>query len=179
MLKPSLILWERHGQWAPRLRRALGSNGPAVREVRTAVDCLNILAAAPRSLVAVEFEPPQADRVWSTLWQIECTYPQARSLVLARREYAEYAPQAFEAGARGFIMSSRDLHRVARFARRHFEVAPAVEPASEGADSPEVKQVVAELFAELSRTGDDQPRRQGLEQLARRLPRPAWKMRKN
>lgn len=179
MQSPALIVWERNGEWAPRLRRALGSTGPSIREVRSAAECLSTLSAAPRSVVVIEFEPPQADRVWATLWRIECSYPAARSLVLSGRECAEYAPQAFEAGARGFIMSSRELHRVARFVRRHFEVAPAVEPAGEGENVPELKQVVNELFAELSRTSDDRARRQCLEWLARRLPRSDWKMRKN
>ena len=172
MATPGLIVWERNGEWAPRLRRALGSKGPAIREVRSAVDCLSSLSAAPASAVAIEFEPAIADRVWATLWQIERFYPAARSLVLAKREYAEYAPQAFEAGARGFIMSSRDLPQVASFVRRHFQVAPAVEPAREGEKVADFGQVVGELFAELSRTGDDRARRQCLELLGRRLPHP-------
>lgn len=179
MLTPSLILWERSGDWAARLRRALGPAGPALREVRTAAECLGNLSSAPGSLVVVEFAPSRAGDVWKTLWQIECAYPAARSLVLAEREWTEYAPQAFEAGARGFIMSARDLHQVAKFARRHFEVTPAVERASWAEQALDLPQVVDELFTELSRSGDGRARQRCLQWLAQQLPRPDSKMRKH
>jgi DNA-binding NarL/FixJ family response regulator len=173
----SLIVWERQGHWAPRWRRALGPPPPAIREVRSAGECFEELSVSPGSILAVEFEPATAKRVLATLWEIEQFHPAARSLVLSGREFAEYAPQAFEAGARGFIISSRELSLAANFVRRHLELSTAHAATVQSLAKPELPQVVQELFAELARGDDPQVRRRCLETLARRLPTPELKQR--
>lgn len=171
MPEPAVIVWERRGDWADRLRHALGPS-VAVREVRSQSECSSALAAAPASIVAIACDPAHGAAIVATLWEIEARYPAARSLVLAERDQAEYARWAFEAGARWFIMSSRQLAPVARFVRRHLAGVAVASPDAAG-EVADPRQIVDDLFGRLPHADGALLARRSIERLAAMLPRPS------
>src|SRR5262245_27064579 len=124
MSTAGVIVWERNGDWAPRLRRAFGTHPIALRETRSPGECLARLAQSPASVTAMDIAPDSARGVLEQLWRVERLFPEARSAVLVRREHASYAPALFEAGARLLITTPRQLAGFVRFVRRHLELAP-------------------------------------------------------
>ena len=121
------IVCERSGAWATALRGAAGGWRAPWRETRTARDCLDVLAASPASVVAVELSQPKLDETLGLLATIGELYPRARTLVLADRALADYEWLALELGVAAFVTSPRDLLPLVMLARRRLS-SPSADP---------------------------------------------------
>lgn len=153
-MKPaSLIVWERTGQWASRLRRTPQCPQPALREVHSGEELLWRLEQSPASLAAIEFQPSHAGRIAERLWDIERRFPRARSVVLSDRAWESFAPMLIEAGARAFVTTERQLEALVRLVNRHLELASAAalraDPSSKGNAGATTAEGVAAVLDEL------------------------------
>jgi hypothetical protein len=118
-----LIVCERSGLWATRIRPALGRE-LAMRETRLLADCRAELAAAPASLLVVELRAGNAREVFDLLVEVSATYPLARVVVVASRGSEASEDALREAGAVHFSTSPRTASTITRLAQRHADRVP-------------------------------------------------------
>jgi hypothetical protein len=118
-----LIVCERTGRWAIRLRREWGE-GLRVTETRSLSDAWQALQAAPCSFLVVELTATGAEGLIEWLPGLERQFPLARAAVVAGRRLAVYELAAREAGAVAFSCSGRGLRPLVEAAGRHLRAAP-------------------------------------------------------
>jgi hypothetical protein len=116
-----VIVCERNGHWAARLRQTLALPSGRLRETRTPAHCLEALAAAPASLVLVELPAGREEAALELISRVEREFPPARSVVLAERGLERLETAARELGAIHFAVAPRDLRPLAELARRMFQ----------------------------------------------------------
>jgi hypothetical protein len=119
-----LIICEKSGHWAAALRRAAGSRGLPIGEVRSPEQAQRELAQRPASIVAIEVSAATLAKTLSqaVAWRIR--YPAAQFLLLAEPELAAIEPELREGGALHVVYSTRDLAATVRLIRRHLARAP-------------------------------------------------------
>jgi ActR/RegA family two-component response regulator len=118
-----LIVCERTGRWAMRLRRECGE-GLRMEETRSLADAWEALRAAPESFLVVELAATAAEGLIERLPALERHFPLARAAVVAGRRLAVYKLAAREAGAVDFVSSGRGLRLLADAVRRHLAAVP-------------------------------------------------------
>jgi len=123
-----LIICERTGTWAAALRRALADR-VKLRETRSLEACESELSTAPQSILALELNATNVERVLDLLARLAWQAPQARAIVLADRRWRAYEWLLREAGAVHVVTSRRDLGSVADLVAAHVARLP-VRPAS-------------------------------------------------
>jgi hypothetical protein len=122
--KPArLIVCERTGHWAVRLRRDWGE-GLRLEETRSLAEAWQALGAAPASFLVVELTATGAEGLIQRLSALERQFPLARAAVVAGRRLAAYEIAVREAGAVEFICSGRGLRPLVDAIRRHLLAVP-------------------------------------------------------
>jgi hypothetical protein len=124
MIKPGVIVCERTGIWATALRRCLPEE-IRLRQTRRLAECVDALAEAPDSLLALELSRSNLSAVLDLLAGLGQKFPRARAVVLAERGCEPYEWLVREAGAVHFTSSPRESETVARLVSRHRETIPA------------------------------------------------------
>ena len=133
MMQPSterrpaqLLVAERDGDWAVRLRRLVGPLGPRVVETRSLVQLWERLAEAPASFAVAELTLGGVEGLVQRLVRLPRDFPQAQVAVVAPRSHAAYEGLLLEAGAVLFVASPRRLAPLAEMAcRRLAQSVPA------------------------------------------------------
>ncbi|MEX2139754.1 MAG: hypothetical protein WD894_10870 [Pirellulales bacterium] len=116
--KPALILFERHGRWAPSLRRhGLVERLPLV-EARSFAELEELLPSYPQVLVGLELHRDAADRVVAWLGRRSVALD-AKVIVFAERGMRVYETVCREAGAVHFIASEFELFSLAAVIDRY------------------------------------------------------------
>jgi hypothetical protein len=151
--------------------------------VRDYDECLARVDASPGSVAIIQWRPELAERISQLLWQIERFRSQSRSVVVCEQGSEPYRPLAFEAGARMFIGSPRNIGAVARFIRRHLAIYAAEGGAEWGdvrhtvgddhevGDEHEAAAVIGDLFDELAENNGELAVQRSIARLASRLPK--------
>ena len=121
--KPRLIVCERTGIWAVRLRTHLPREIP-LRQTRLLDECVDELGRAPGSLVVLEVSAANLQNVLGLAAELGCQFPQARWAAVAERGNASYEGLLREAGAVHFATSPRTADVLARLAVRHAARVP-------------------------------------------------------
>jgi hypothetical protein len=124
MIRPGVIVCERTGTWATALRRFLPDE-IRLRQTRRLAECVDALAEAPDSLLALELSRSNLSAVLDLLAGLGQKFPRARAVVLAERGCEPYEWLVREAGAVHFTSSPRESETVARLVSRHRETIPA------------------------------------------------------
>jgi hypothetical protein len=118
-----LIVCERTGRWAIRLRRAWGE-GLRMQETRSLADAWQALRAAPGSFLVAELTATGAEGLIERLPALERQFPLARAAIVAGRRLAIYEFAAREAGAVDFTCSAGGLRPLVDAIRRHLRAVP-------------------------------------------------------
>lgn len=121
--KPRLIVCERTGIWAARLRPHLPPEMP-VRQTRSLDECVEELGRAPGSLLVLEVSAANLRNVLQRTAELDRQFPLARWAAVAERGYASFEGLLREAGALHFATSPRTADVLARVAVRHAARVP-------------------------------------------------------
>ena len=124
MLTARLIVCERTGYWAARLRRLTTVYGLAITETRSLADCWDELQRSPASVLALEVSPGGTAALAARLMELETAYPQAIAVLLASRQWRWLADELREAGARHVVSDLRGCGPLIRLVSRHLARAP-------------------------------------------------------
>lgn len=124
MIKPGVIVCERTGILAAALRGCLPEE-IRLQQTRRLAECVDALAEAPDSLLALELTRENVSGVLDLLADLGQKFPRTRAVVLADRSCASYEGLMREAGAVHFTTSPRESENLARLAKRHRETIPA------------------------------------------------------
>jgi hypothetical protein len=123
MTAPRLIVCERTTRWAIALRAAL-AGPPRLVETRSLSQCAAELAQSPASLAAVETTGANLGLVLELLDHMSQRFPRARAVALIEPELLPAAVLLREAQAIDVLAWAHEAPRVARLARRQFDLAP-------------------------------------------------------
>lgn len=126
---PTVVVWEAHPTWAPRIRRMLeeargraqaGGAGPlTVRECRIADDCRQELSDCPDALLAVELPAAGCRSQLELLAGLGRDFPWVRALVLVDPTWARYEWELRRLGAVLVVGRMTQLALAARVIWRH------------------------------------------------------------
>ena len=125
MAAAKLIVCEKSGAWAVALRREFGADEVRVYETRSLAECGDELRLAPASFLVCSATAANAANVCDFLVRLAQRYPDARAVVAANADAADYAELFREGGALAVVTSARELRGVANLIRRHFQRFPA------------------------------------------------------
>jgi hypothetical protein len=120
--RPRVIVHERQGLWAARLRPRLPVQIP-LRQTRSPAECLAELNLAPASFLVLETSPANLEGVLDILAQVR-RHRWARSAAVAERQHAALEWLLREAGAVHFCTSPRRAGEIAALIARHTEFVP-------------------------------------------------------
>ena len=121
--EPRVILLERSGAWATRLRSSLPS-GVRLREVRSYPECWQELPAGAPALLAIELTERTVASAVEMLTRLERLRPHTLALALAELRLAGYEELVREAGAVHFITSRRNMQHLGELIGRYFARFP-------------------------------------------------------
>jgi DNA-binding NarL/FixJ family response regulator len=121
--KPRLIVCERTGTWAARLRTHLPAEMP-LRQTRSLDECLEELGRSPGSLLVLEVSAANLRDVIGLAADLGRRFPHARWVAVTDRANASYEGLLREAGAVHFVVSPRTADILARLAVRHAARVP-------------------------------------------------------
>ncbi len=121
--KPRLIIYERMGTWAARMRPHVPSD-MQLRQTRSLDECTGELRQAPGSLVVVEVTDVNLDEVLDLASDLGQRFPHARLAAVSKRGNEAYEMLLREAGAVHFTTSPRTADVLARMAVRHSARVP-------------------------------------------------------
>ena len=119
-----LLVCERGGRWAARLRRELAEAGVRVWETRSLAECWALLAESPASFVLVELTLANAEGLLRRMVRRGRDFPLAEVAVVAARSLAGWQGLVREAGTAYFSCSPRRLGALAEVACRHLASVP-------------------------------------------------------
>ena len=132
-LAPNTV-WERlastrtSGVPVPLLPQSHLTGAPIrVFETRSLSDCWQELTGWPASFLALELTEGNVEQIVEFFSRLARWYPNARAVVVARREMQAYQWLLREAGAAATIFSPRHLAPLARLLRRHAASAPTIQ----------------------------------------------------
>jgi hypothetical protein len=118
------ILCEKTSRWAAAVRPALRAADAQLIETRSIAGCQAALDQSPTSLVAIEVTLANLEAAVEYLKRLGPQYPRAAAIALMTAELLPAAPLVREAGAIDVATSVLDAPRLARLARRHFQLVP-------------------------------------------------------
>ncbi len=121
----ALIVCERSGHWATRLRDVLDSDLVPICETRSARECLAQCERFGASACVLEMTDDNVETVLSLLTTLARGFPRAAAVILAQRGLEPLGRLAIELGAVHFAVATRDLAPVAGILRRHRATVPA------------------------------------------------------
>jgi hypothetical protein len=121
--RPRLIVCERTGTWAARLRTHLPREMP-MRQTRSLDECVEELGRAPGSLLVLEVSAANLQNVLERTADLARRFPHARWVAVAERANVSYEGLLREAGAVHFATSPRTADTLARLAVRHAARVP-------------------------------------------------------
>jgi len=112
-----LVVYERSGWWARRLRACLGELID-VAEVRSVDELLSRLETLPAAIVVVELDLRALEASLAWLEIIDRRWPEVRVVVVACRGLSAYEPILREFGVIHFETAPRSLKHLEQLARR-------------------------------------------------------------
>ncbi len=124
MKKPKFIVCESSTLWACHLSQHCREESWRVIQLRSPVQSWKELERFPASLVVWELTKSTIGSIIESLIRATNRFPLARSVVVGTRDWCPYEWVLREAGAVDAIFSPRDLGRLTRLAKRHFESVP-------------------------------------------------------
>jgi hypothetical protein len=125
MAQARLIVCERSGAWADRLRRELAGRNVALAETRTPREARAALSQSPSACLVLELVPGGAEEALDLLIDLPRGYPHVRAAVVADRQLADYEGLVRELGAVAFASSPRGLALLADTLARQLAAMPA------------------------------------------------------
>lgn len=125
MTHASFVVFEKSGIWAADFRRHLVDHNIRVHESRSWDDCLQELASAPASLLALEVQIDNIAQAYQFLGNLSCNYGQARALLLANPSIKPYRWILREIGAVDILFSWQQVPRAVSLVVRHLSMYPS------------------------------------------------------
>jgi len=124
MKKSKFIICESSTHWAFHLSEHFRGEPWRMNQLRSPVQSWKELEKFPGSLVVWELTERAIGSIIGSLIRATSCFPLARSVVVGTRDWCPYEWILREAGAVDAIFSPRDLGRLIRLAKRHFESIP-------------------------------------------------------
>lgn len=140
-----MIVMERSGDWAAALRLQLDPSDVRLFETRTLDECWLRLVEHPAAMAVLELTADNVRPLLTMLLRLQRALPEARAIVVAKRQLVEYGCLVREAGAIHFRVSTRSLADVADVVRRRAIQLEAL-AAYQGCDTDDPQ---TEIFAKL------------------------------
>jgi hypothetical protein len=125
--RPRLIVCERTGTWASRLRTHLPREIP-LRQTRSLDECVEELGRAPGSLLVLEVNLANLRNVLELAAELGRRFPHARWAAVAERSNASCEGLLREAGAVHFTTSPRTADALVGIAVSHAARVPQPRP---------------------------------------------------
>ena len=120
----ALIVCERSGFWASRLRDVSEDDLTPICETRSARECLDVLERHRTSGCLVEMMSDNVETMLELLVSLSRDFPQVAAVVVAERGLEPLESLTRELGAVHFVVAARNLGTVADTLFRHREAAP-------------------------------------------------------